>query len=40
MLRDEPQYNRVVDYNSGNEGYVLEDASYALMIENITLKNA
>jgi P2 family phage major capsid protein len=39
MLRDEPQYNRVVDYNSSNEGYVLEDASYALMIENITIKN-
>ncbi|WP_245653816.1 phage major capsid protein, P2 family [Novosphingobium rosa] len=39
MLRDEPQYNRVVDYNSSNEGYVLEDASYALMIENITVKN-
>lgn len=39
MLRDEPQYNRVVDYNSSNEGYVLEDASYALMLENITLKN-
>ena len=38
-LKDEPEYNRVVDYNSSNEGYVLEDASYALMIENITVKN-
>lgn len=39
MLRDEPQRNRVVDYNSGNEGYVLEDATYALLIENIQIKN-
>jgi hypothetical protein len=27
MLRDEPQYNRVVDYQSSNEAYVVEDAN-------------
>ncbi|EGD58402.1 major capsid protein precursor [Novosphingobium nitrogenifigens DSM 19370] len=35
MLRDEPQYNRVVDYQSSNEAYVVEDANFACMVENI-----
>ena len=36
MLRDEPQWNRVVDYNSSNEAYVVEDPNYAAMVQNIT----
>ena len=36
MLRDEPQWNRVVDYNSSNEAYVIEDPNFACMVKNIT----
>jgi P2 family phage major capsid protein len=36
MLRDEPQWNRVVDYNSSNEAYVVEDPNFACMVRNIT----
>lgn len=35
MLRDEPQWNRVVDYQSSNEGYVVEDPNFACLVENI-----
>jgi P2 family phage major capsid protein len=37
MLRDEPQWNRVVDYQSSNEAYVIEDPNYAVLIQNITM---
>ena len=37
MLRDEPQWNRVVDYQSSNEAYVIEDPNYACMVQNITM---
>lgn len=40
MLRDEPQWNRVVDYNSSNEAYVVEDPNYACMVRNITPTSA
>lgn len=35
MLRDEPPYNRVVDYQSSNEGYVIEDPAFACLVENV-----
>jgi len=35
MLRDEPQWNRVVDYNSSNESYVVEDPNFICMVENV-----
>lgn len=35
MLRDEPQWTRVVDYNSSNEAYVVEDPNFATMVKNI-----
>lgn len=37
MLCDEPRYNRVVDYQSSNEAYVIEDPSYACVVKNITV---
>ncbi|MGE4324187.1 MAG: phage major capsid protein, P2 family [Sphingobium sp.] len=36
-IRDEPENKAsLVDYNSVNEGYVIEDTDYAVMAENIT----
>jgi len=35
MLRDEPQWNRVVDYNSSNEAYVVEDPNAICMVQNV-----
>jgi len=37
MLRDEPHYNRVVDYQSSNEAYVIEDPAMACVVKNITV---
>ncbi len=36
-IRDEPEFRRgLVDYNSSNEGYVIELTDFAVMAENIT----
>lgn len=35
LLKDEPEYDRVTDYNSSNEAYVIEDLDYACLVENI-----
>lgn len=35
LLKDEPEYDRVADYQSSNEAYVIEDLEYACLIENI-----
>lgn len=35
MVKDEPEYDRVTDYNSSNEAYVIEDLEYACLVENI-----
>lgn len=40
MVKDEPEYDRVTDYQSSNEAYVIEDLEYACLIENITEHNA
>lgn len=40
MLLDEPKYDRVTDYQSSNEAYVIEDLEYACLIENIAENNA
>ena len=34
-VKDEPEYNRVGDYQSSNEAYVVEDFGLAALIENI-----
>ena len=34
---EEPQYDRVADYQSSNEGYVVEDTDLAMFAENITI---
>ncbi|MCC2976256.1 phage major capsid protein, P2 family [Sphingomonas sp. PL-96] len=34
---EEPQFNRVADYQSSNEGYVVEDFDLACMVENIEI---
>lgn len=39
-VADEPKYNRVTDYQSSNEAYVIEDTDYACVVENITEANA
>lgn len=36
LIRDEPEYDRVTDYQSSNEAYVIEDTDIACLIENIT----
>lgn len=40
MLLDEPKYDRVTDYQSSNEAYVIEDLEYACLVENIAEHNA
>lgn len=35
LLLDEPKLDRVTDYNSSNEAYVIEDLEYACLVENI-----
>lgn len=35
MLKDEPERDRIMDYQSSNEAYVIEDYGYAAMAENI-----
>lgn len=35
MLKEEPELDRWVDYQSSNDAYVIEDYDYACMIENI-----
>ena len=34
---EEPHYDRVADYQSSNEGYVIEDTDLAFFVENITV---
>ena len=34
-VKDEPEYDRIVDYRSDNEAYVIEDHDYACVVENI-----
>lgn len=36
LVKDEPEYDRVTDYRSDNEAYVIEDHDYCCVIENIT----
>lgn len=36
-LREEPEYNRIADYQSSNEGYVVEDLDCCVLIENIDM---
>ncbi len=36
-IREEPEYSRAADYQSSNEGYVVEDLDCAVLIENIEL---
>ena len=40
LVKDEPEYDRVTDYQSSNEAYVIEDLEYACMVENIAEHNA
>lgn len=40
MVKDEPEYDRVTDYQSSNEAYVIEDLEYACLIENIEQHDA
>lgn len=35
LVKDEPEYDRVTDYRSDNEAYVIEDHDYGALIENI-----
>lgn len=36
-IREEPDADRVADYNSSNDGYVIEDYEFAFLLENIRL---
>lgn len=38
-LKDEAEYHRVADYQSSNEGYVIEDLDYMVMAEAITFED-
>ena len=40
FLKDEPEYHRVADYTSSNEGYVIEDCDYAVMVQNVVFDPA
>lgn len=40
MIKDEPEYDQVTDYQSSNEAYVIEDLEYACLVENIAEHNA
>ncbi|MEB3733455.1 P2 family phage major capsid protein [Halopseudomonas pachastrellae] len=35
-IKDEPEYNRVADYQSSNDAYVIEDLTKVALVENIT----
>lgn len=37
MVRDEPEYDRIANYESVNEAYVVEDYGMAALVENIVL---
>ena len=37
LIKDEPEYDRVADYSSSNEGFVIEDYEQAILLENIEL---
>jgi len=39
-VKDEPEYDRVVDYQSSNDAYVIEDYDFACLIENVEYKAA
>lgn len=36
-LKDEPEYNRIANYESSNDAYVVEDYGFGCLIENIEL---
>jgi P2 family phage major capsid protein len=36
-IKDEPEADRVADYNSSNDGYVIEDYEAAFLLENVTI---
>lgn len=36
-MRDEPDYNRIANYESSNDAYVVEDYGYGCLIENIVI---
>ncbi|PKP91445.1 MAG: phage major capsid protein, P2 family [Alphaproteobacteria bacterium HGW-Alphaproteobacteria-16] len=36
-IREEPEADRVADYNSSNDGYVIEDYEAGFLLENITI---
>lgn len=38
-MKDEAEYHRVADYQSSNEGYVIEDLDYMVMAEEITFED-
>ncbi|MFN3425751.1 MAG: phage major capsid protein, P2 family [Novosphingobium meiothermophilum] len=40
LIKDEPEYDRVMDYQSSNEAYVIENLEYACMVENIEAHDA
>lgn len=40
LVKDEPEYDRVTDYQSSNEAYVIENLEIACLIENIAEHNA
>ncbi|HYD23831.1 MAG TPA: phage major capsid protein, P2 family [Croceibacterium sp.] len=40
MLRDEPDYDRIANYESVNEDYVVEDYELAVLVENIVIGGA
>src|SRR5690606_5520961 len=35
LIKDEPELDRIVDYQSSNDAYVVEDYDFACLIENI-----
>jgi P2 family phage major capsid protein len=37
LIKDEPEYDRVTDYQSSNEGYVIEDYEQCFLLENIDI---
>ena len=39
LVKDEPEYDRVANYESSNDAYVLEDDDYGALVENIELRD-
>ena len=40
MLKDEPELDRVANYESVNEAYVVEDYELVVLVENISIGTA